>query len=134
MKTSVITTALLTLLTLVSVVTASADPLPWVGSLNLGGFLTVPAGKILILEQASNPGAVVTTAKFTLTGPSAGGIGFGAFTANLNLTIPANGLQKFPAPLRLGPGMTIRNAGTTAITLTGLALDADDFVFKPVAP
>ncbi|MEA3208045.1 MAG: hypothetical protein QOE70_1102 [Chthoniobacter sp.] len=120
-------TIITVLLVLGSIITASATPVPWVSSLELGGIIIIPAGKVLILEQACNPAAAGTTAKFALTGTAAGGIGFGAFIAQVNLVIPGNGIQKFPAPLRLGPGMTIRNAGTSAITLTGIALDAQDF-------
>jgi len=104
---------------------ASAASTPWIGSLAGGGSLTVPAGKILIIEQLSYSSS--GPFQFTITGSAAGDVGSGTFSAIM--TISVSGLTKLPSPIRLGPGMTITNNITgVPVAVFGTAMDLTDFI------
>ncbi len=123
---------------------ASAAPVPWIGYLSSGDSITIPAGKILIIEQVASTNSVrggefgeigPIPTWIRISGPAAGGIGTN-FTADFICTVPlvSSAERPFPLPLRLGPGMTITNiVGGASIAMFGTALDSQDF-FAAVSP
>ena len=117
---------------------AAAAPVQWVGTLSPGGdAISIPTGKILIIDQvASTEGAggefSPTTTGIKISGPAAGGIGSN-FTALFTVSVPAHLTKGFPLPLRLGPGMTMTNLGGVSITMFGIVLESQDF-FAAVSP
>ena len=108
---------------------ASAASTPWIGSIAGSASITVPAGKILIIEQVSIPSTGIL--QFTITGNAAGGIGSGSFSAGMFISVSY--LTKLGSPIRLGPGMTLtnNNSGVT-IALFGTAMDATDFIASAI--
>jgi hypothetical protein len=114
---------------------ASAAPVPWIGYLSTGDSISIPTGKILIIEQignTNNPEGFSSSAEVRITGPAAGGIGSN-FTAVLTYKVPSQGTLAFPSPIRLGPGMTITHQGGASFVIFGIALESQDF-FAAVSP
>ena len=114
---------------------ASAAPVPWIGYLSTGDSISIPTGKILIIEQVgntNNPEGFSSSAEVRITGPAAGGIGSN-FTAVLTYKVPSQGTLAFPSPIRLGPGMTLTHQGGASFAIFGIALESQDF-FAAVSP
>jgi len=115
---------------------ASAAPVPWIGALGPGDSISIPAGKILIMEQVGGTNFGVDgdslSAMVRITGPAAGGIGSN-FTAVLTYKVPSQGTLAFPSPIRLGPGMTLTHQGGASFAIFGIALESQDF-FAAVSP
>src|SRR6185503_4738518 len=80
---------------------ASAAPVPWIGSLGPGDSISIPTGKILIMEQVGGTNFGVDgdslSAMVRITGPAAGGIGSN-FTADFGVLVPSadDGTKAFP--------------------------------------
>lgn len=106
---------------------ASAASTPWIWSIAGSAYITVPAGKILIIEQVSSSSPAI---QFTITGNAAGGIGSGSFSAGMLISV--SGLTKLASPIRLGPGMTLTNNLPSAIVIFGTAMDATDFIASAI--
>ena len=117
---------------------ASAAPVPWIGALGPGDSISIPAGKILIMEQVGGTNFGVDgdslSALVRITGPAAGGIGSN-FIADFGVLVPSadDGTKAFPTPIRLGPGMTITHQGGAPFAIFGIALESQDF-FAAVSP
>ena len=116
---------------------ASAAPVPWIGYLSPGDSISIPTGKILIIDQVAsteNAGGEQrpTSTVIQISGPAAGGIGTN-FTAVFTVSVPAYVTKGFPLPLRLGPGMTMTNMSGASLTLFGIVLESQDF-FAAVSP
>ena len=102
---------------------ASAASFPWIGNLN-NVPLTIPANKILVIEQMNFNSPLVVT--FTITGSAAGGVGSGNFSTDINVSI--NNLTKLASPIRLGPGMTIKSNFSNLVGVLGTVIDSSDFI------
>lgn len=111
-----------------------AASVPWAGVLNTSNPITVPAGKILVIDHMcfNNTSANGTTAivPLSLSGPAQGGIGSGTFAITVQYTV--GGLGNVAAntnTLRVGPGMTlaIPNGYSYNLAVMGVALDTADF-------
>jgi hypothetical protein len=94
----------------------------------------VPGGKILIIEQISSPTA--EDVEFRITGPPVGNILTNDFTTDLAYAVA--GIERatiLPAPIRLGPGMTLSllNGLGKKAALYGILMDSQDF-FASVSP
>ena len=106
-----------------------AESLPWVQHLASGNPITIPAGKILIIEQVSNNTSAQTSAEFVITGQAVGGVGSGPFTAVTRMQLAGFDLQKMPTPLRVGPGMTFTcGLPVGGVTMFGTVIDSSDFI------
>ena len=119
---------------------------PWVGVLSAASPITVPAGKILIIEHmcfnntTANGGAQPVS--MTLAGTNTSGIGSGNYSVTIQYTVssiggytPANstlGGTLTQSVLRLNGGSSLRliTGSTFVISVTGVALDASDFYAK----
>lgn len=102
---------------------------PWIGSLAANGSFTVPAGKVLVIEQVGCGVATNAISRVTVSGTYLGGIGSGTFSIPVSLGVISNSIVKLPSPIRLGAGMTISNSTTLTLSLFGLAADAADYTF-----
>ena len=115
---------------------ASAAPVPWIGNLSPGDSISIPTGKILILEQVGCTNEFIDSssgsAAVRITGPAAGGIGSN-FIADFRVSVSSEGTKALPVPIRLGPGMTMSNPGGASIVFFGIALESQDF-FAAVSP
>ena len=105
--------------------TANAAPVPWIKEITYGGSVSVPPGKILIVQNIIASGTGVIRA--TITGTATGGIGSGTFSAPFVwASVGAGGFQ-LTSPLRLGPGMTLTHVSGPTFTIYGIAMDTTDF-------
>jgi len=125
----IISSALIFALSQCFLFSASATSTPWYGTLDSGYSLTIPADKILIIEQVSSYSSPGFNATLTVTGVAAGGIGAGSFYVEIFVGLLGNrNAVNLATPLRLGPGMTIQNINYYPVSLIGIALDASEFL------
>ena len=112
--------------------TSQAESLPWIRNLSNGATITIPAGKILIIEQISNPDLAQASGRFTVAGPEVGGVGTGSFSTDFRIQLDGFDLQKLESPLRLGPGMSITSVAGAGlpprVVLFGTVIDTSDFI------
>jgi hypothetical protein len=105
--------------------TANAAPVPWIQQMTYGGSISVPAGKILIIQNIGPSATGIIRA--TITGTATGGIGSGPFSAPFVWASTGAGGFQFTSPLRLGPGMTLTHVSGPTFTIYGIAMDTTDF-------
>lgn len=116
---------------------------PWVGVLSLANPISVPAGKILIIEHMCFNNTTATggaqPVAMTLAGTNSSGIGSGSYSVTIQYTVssiggftPAGSTLSgtlTSSVLRLNGGSTLSLPAGSAyvMSVVGVALDASDF-------
>lgn len=113
---------------------ARAASVPWVGLLDSTHPISVPAGKILVVEHIVVHSTGPNPYLFTISGSATGGIGNGAFSVTIPYQCgPISSPNLNKSSFKLGPGMTLGYSGNSTFSVLGVAMDTGDF-FAAINP